>query len=98
MGPGGLLAAARAERPPGVGEVAIEVHAVGVAARAGCYAVRVEVGDDPQIRAGPEGSTGERMSHRDPGCLVAVDTADDERDPGGVSAAQLDGVDRAPQD
>ena len=41
-----------AHRPPAPGEVAVQVDAVRVLARTGSNAVRVQVGDDPEIEVG----------------------------------------------
>jgi hypothetical protein len=65
------------ERPPAPREVAVQVDTVRVAAGAGGDAVRVEVGDDPEVD--PERShVLQRAGDGDPARLVAVDAADDE--------------------
>src|SRR5256885_3754814 len=67
-----------AERPPAPGKVAIEVDPVRVVAAVGGGAVRVQVGDDPEVELARRQPVGEPVGDRDPGGLVAVDATDDE--------------------
>src|SRR5262249_15605834 len=68
--------AGQALPPPG--KVAIEIDAAVVAAGVGGDAVRVEVGDDPEVCFTRWCDMGESAGDRDPCWLVAVDAADDE--------------------
>jgi hypothetical protein len=63
---------------PAVGEVAVQVYAVGVASGAGGDAVRVDRRDHEEIDAG-QGRGGDQALGDPHSCrLVAVDRADDE--------------------
>ena len=76
-----------------VGEVAVEIDAVPVAARFDGDAVGVEVGDHPEIGLCDVRVGDERAGERDPGGLVAVDASDDECSHAAVGVSQLNDVD-----
>ena len=66
------------QRPPAVGEVAVEVDAVGVLARVGGAAVGVELVHQPEGHAARSGGTAECPGHSLARGLVPVDAADDQ--------------------
>ena len=77
-----------------VGEVAIQIDAVGVAARGRRDPVGIEIGDDPQVDATQRARARERAGHGDADRLVAVDAADDEGVPRDARPAQFNRFDR----
>ena len=66
------------DRLPLVGEVAVEVDAVGVLTGVGGGAVGVHLGHEPQLDALDDRRALERGDDREAGALVAVDAADHE--------------------
>ena len=76
-------------------EVAVEVGAGGVRARAGCAAVGVEVGNDPELGVQRRARAEQPPRDGRPGGLVAVDGADDQQ-LARRRVAEPVGVDRAP--
>jgi hypothetical protein len=98
-----LLVAGPSSRPPLPGEVAVDVDAVGILARASGDAVGVEVVDHPQIDPGDRAGVAQRAGDRDAGRLVAVNAPDDEDGGLRVRRPDLDGrdrpvIDRPPED
>ena len=79
-------------------KVAVEVDSVRVAAGSGGGAVRVEVGNDPEVGLGRPPGRDESLGDRDAGALVAVDAADDKRLALRVGVAGLHSGDRAAAD
>ena len=69
------------ERLPVVGEVAVEVDPVGVAAHLIGDTVGIDRFDQPEVDPGRHVHLPELVDDRDAGVLVAVDDADHEHDP-----------------
>ena len=63
---------------PAIGEVAVEVDAIGVLPGVGGGAVRVHLGHDPELDAGRDRLAAERRGDRQTRALVPVDAADHE--------------------
>ena len=66
------------DRLPLIGEVAVQVDAVGVLAGAGRRAVGVELAHEPQLHAGRGAAVGHGREDPQAGALVAVDAADEQ--------------------
>ncbi len=79
--PGVLRVPGPADRPPGGGEIAVEVDPAAVEAGAGGAPVGVEVGDDDEVGAGVGAAAAEDEAGLQPagGALVAVDAAEDQQ-------------------
>jgi hypothetical protein len=90
-----ILLIARCPRgAPPVGEVAIEINAVGVLARIGSGSVRVEVVEDPQIDAPRDGHGVKATGHRYPRALISVDSTHDQDSAARERISQLLRADR----
>src|SRR5206468_9050742 len=86
------------EVPPAPREVAVEVDAVGVAARAGGTAVGVGAVDQEELDTGRRRDRTQRAGDRDPRPLASMDAPDDENLARRVGRADAVDDDRPPAD
>ena len=94
--PTGILLIARpSRRAPTIREVAVEIDAAGVLARASGGSVGVEVVQHPQIDASREGDGVQATCHRDSRTLISVNATHDENSAAGEGFPQLLDADRS---